>query len=116
MPATRQGVHRRSLTRAVKASWWLEPDQDAAALRAAADLADILDDLRARRMDTITLMLTSEPSKEAWHAASVHAKYQQALAGLRMTPDTRPEQVADDTADLITDLKRSLMADDSPAD
>lgn len=106
------GVHRRALTRAVRAAWWLDPDTDAAAIRAAADLADILDQLRARRLDALSLMATAEPSKEAWHTASVHQKFQGALSALRLTPDTRPESVADDTADLISDLKRSLTYDD----
>ena len=108
-----QGVHRRSLGRAVKAAWWLDADQDAAALRAAGDLADMLDLLRATRvMEAQLLGLTMMDSKAAWHAASVHQKFQTALASCRLTPDTRPEQVADDTADLLTDLKRSL-ADES---
>jgi hypothetical protein len=111
---TRQGVHRRSLARAVKAAWWLDHDQDAAAIRAAGDLADMLDQLRDRRAATMgfgnVVLVAADASKEAWHAASVHAKYLAILEALRMTPATRPEQVSDDTADLISELRRSLQA------
>lgn len=103
---------RRSLTRAVRAAWWLDADQDAAVIRAAADLADIIDELRTSRLATVTLMdVGAMDSRSAWHAASVHAKYLSALEQLRLTPATRPEQVADDTADLISSLKRSLTDD-----
>ena len=72
----------------------------------------MLDLLRATRvMEAQLLGLTMMDSKAAWHAASVHQKFQTALASCRLTPDTRPEQVADDTADLISDLKRSLSHD-----
>ena len=103
------GVHRKALGRAIKSAWWLDPDQDAAALRAAGDLADMLDQLRATRQAEQRLLgVAMVDSKSAWHAASVHQKFQTALASCRLTPDTRPEQVADDTADLISELKRSL--------
>ena len=109
MPAQRHGVHRRALTRAVKAAWWLDAEMDAAAVRAAADLADMLDLLRSTRLAEASLGgLQIIDSKAAWHAASVHQKFQVALAACRLTPDTRPEQVADDAADLIADLKRHL--------
>lgn len=107
----KQGVHRRALGRAVKAAWWIDPDQDAAAVRSAGDLADILDDLRSARIITQTHMaglVGDEASKKAWHAGSVHGKFQAALAGLRLTPETRPEQVADDAADLLTDIRKAL--------
>lgn len=113
----KQGVHRRALGRAVKAAWWLDLDTDAAAIRAAGDLADMLDQLRDRRASVMAFsgvtLIAADASKEAWHAASVHQKFQGALASLRLTPDTRPEQVADDTADLLSDIKRNLMADDT---
>lgn len=107
-----QGVHRRALGRAVKAAWWLDADQDAAAIRAAADLADMLDLLRSTRLAEASLGgLQIIDSKAAWHAASVHQKFQAALSSCRLTPDTRPEQVADEAADLISELKRSLIND-----
>lgn len=112
VPVTKQGVHRRSLTRAVRAAWWLDLDQDAAAIRAAGDLADMIDQLRDWRMQQVNLTgLGVFDTKEAWHAASVHAKYLAALEQLRLTPATRPEQVADDTADLISSLRDSLKGD-----
>lgn len=109
MKRRQQGVHRRSLARAVKAAWWLDPDQDAAAIRAAGDLADMIDALRASRMaEAVFMGVGLLDSKAAWHAATVHGKYLQVLEALRLTPSTRPEQVADDTADLISGLKASL--------
>ncbi len=107
MTAT-HGVHRRALGRAVKAAWWLELDQDAAAIRAAADLADMLDAMRLHRHAQASMIHSLIDTKEAWHAASVHAKFQAALEQLRLTPSTRPEQVSDQASDLISDLKRSL--------
>ena len=105
----RFGVHRRSLVKAVAAAWWLDADQDAAAIRAAADLADMIDSLRATRLAEQDLLgVRLMDSKAAWHAATVHGKYLQVLESLRLTPSTRPEQVADDTADLITSLKQTL--------
>ena len=105
----RFGVHRRSLIRAVKAAWWLDADQDAAAIRAGMDLADMVDQLRATRLAEQSLAgVAMIDSKAAWHAATVHGKYLQVLEALRLTPGTRPEQVADDTADLITSLKATL--------
>ena len=109
MTRLQQGVHRRSLARAVRAAWWLDADQDAAAIRAAGDLADMIDGMRASRLveqDLLGLGLLD--TKAAWHAATVHGKYLDALVSLRLTPSTRPEQVADDTADLISGLKASL--------
>ena len=109
MTTQRHGVHRRSLARAVQAAWWLDTDQAAAAIRAAGDLADMLDALRASRMaEQVLLGMALLDSKAAWHAATVHGKYLAMLEALRMTPGTRPEQVADDTADLITSLKATL--------
>jgi hypothetical protein len=105
---TRQGVHRRALARAVRAAWWIDADQDAAAVRAAGDLADMLDLMRANRPTTLAGLVVLD-TKEAWHAASVHAKFQTALESLRLTPATRPETVTEDTADLISDLRRSLQ-------
>ena len=108
MPA-RQGVHRRSLGKAVQAAWWLDRDQDAAAIRAAGDRADMIAGMRASRLSEQDLLgIGLLDTKAAWHAATVHGKYLDALVSLRLTPSSRPEQVADDTADLISDLKRSL--------
>ena len=73
------------------------------------DLADMLDQLRATRLAEQSLSgVAMVDSKAAWHAATVHGKYLAMLEALRMTPGTRPEQVADDTADLITSLKATL--------
>ena len=103
------GVHRRSLRQAVKAAWWLDTDQDAAAIRAAGDLADMLDALRGVRVaDQALSGMAVIDSKAAWHAATVHGKYLAILIELRLTPGTRPEQVSDDAADLISGLKASL--------
>ena len=105
----RFGVHRRSLVRAVAAAWWLDADQDAAAIRAAMDLADMIDALRSSRLaQAVMLGEALLDSKAAWHAATVHGKYLASLESLRLTPSTRPEQVADDTADLISSLKATL--------
>lgn len=99
----KQGVHRRALTRAVRAATWLDPDTDAAAIRAAGDLADILDQLRDSRQGS--LLGGGIDSKGAWHAASVHAKFQTALEGLRLTPATRPEVATEEATDLVTELR-----------
>ena len=109
MTRGQQGVHRRSLARAVRAAWWLDPDQDAAVVRAAGDLADMIDGMRASRvLEQDLLGMGLLDTKAAWHAATVHAKYLDILTALRLTPATRPEQVADETADLISGLKASL--------
>ena len=103
------GVHRRSLAKAVAAAWWLDPDTDAAAIRAAGDLSDMLDALRSTRMAEQSLQgVAVMDSKAAWHAATVHGKYLAMLEALRLTPSTRPEQVSDDAADLISGLQASL--------
>jgi len=101
------GVHRRALTRAVQAATWLDLDTDAAAIRAAADLADMLDQLRASRLDQL---VSGMDSKAAWHAASVHAKFQTALEQLRLTPATRPEVATDEATDLVATL-RAVVTD-----
>jgi hypothetical protein len=105
---TYQGVHRRTLRQAVQAAWWLDADQDAAAIRAAGDLADIIDQLRLSRDNQTMMGARHIDSKEAWHAAVVHGRYLAALEALRLTPSTRPEVVTDQAADLIDSLKRSL--------
>jgi len=99
----KQGVHRRALARAVAAAWWID-DTDAAAVRAAGDLADMLDLMRSQRPTTLDGRVSID-TKEAWHAASVHAKFQTALEQLQLTPATRPQVVSEDTADLVTELR-----------
>lgn len=109
----KQGVHRRALGRAVKAATWLDPDTDAAAIRAAADLADIIDQLRDHRQNTLLGMVLD--SKEAWHAASCHQKFLNALESLRLTPSTRPAQATEDAADLVTQLRAVVTGDGAAA-
>jgi len=109
---TQQGVHRRALAKAVKAAWWIG-DSDGAAVRAAGDLADMLDLLRSQRPTTLDGRVSID-TKEAWHAASVHAKFQTALEQLQLTPATRLEVVSDDTNDLVTEL-RAVMNGPGPA-
>lgn len=98
------GVHRRAFTKAKHAAWWLE-DADAAAVRAAEDLADRLDSLRR----STNPQLGGTPSSiDHWRAAAVHSRFLQALEALRMTPGSRPESVTEADSDLIAALAETM--------
>ena len=101
------GVHRRALTAALRAADW-HVDADEAAIRAAKDLADVLDALR--RDNQAALLHGYTDSRTAWHTANVHAKFLDQLRELRLTPATRPEPATADATDLVQTL-RAVVAD-----
>ena len=98
------GVHRRALIKAKKAAYWLE-DSDAAAIRAAEDLADRLDDLRKASVRNLG---GATSSQEHWRASAVHARFLQSLEALRLTPSSRPEGITTEDEDLIATLAKSM--------
>lgn len=102
MPRPGPGVHRRALVAALKAADWVGP-ADEAAVRAAKDLADILDALR--RENQAALLHGYTDSKTAWHSSAVHRRFLDYLEALRMTPATRPAEATDDANDLVANLR-----------
>ena len=102
------GVHRRSFAKAKLSAWWLE-DTDAAAVRAAEDLADRLDSLR--RPSTGLTGDIEPDSLDHWRASAVHSRFLQALEALRMTPGSRPESPTEADSDLIAALAETMAAE-----
>jgi hypothetical protein len=96
------GVHRRALTNAVRAADWIGP-ADEATVRAAKDLADILDALR--RDNQAALLHGYTDSKTAWHSSAVHRRFLDYLEALRLTPATRPAEATDEADDLVANLR-----------
>ena len=111
MPGRQHGVHRRALAKAKQAAYWLEPS-DAAAIRAAEDLADRLDDLRTASEPTLGGQASSI---DHWRASAVHARFLQALEALRLTPSSRPEGITEADDDLIANLAKSMAGGDDAA-
>lgn len=110
MPRRGPGVHRRALTRAKQAAYWLE-DSDLAAIRAAEDLADRLDDLRRANEPTLGGQASSI---DHWRASAVHSRFLQALEALRLTPSSKPEALTGADDDLIAELAKSMRGPDAP--
>ena len=105
------GVVRRALVAAIKDAEWIGP-ADAATVRAAKDLADVIDDLRTGRESELQLHgALGIDSRAAWHSATVHGKFLAYLEALRLTPATRPAVLPDSGTDLVTQLRSAIATE-----